>query len=463
MSVDHQYKLPCIAGVLTAVIIAGFLASTSSPPMSFATVECSAENRCVASHVCQKGKCIARKNWTVKARHREGIVFPNLDDTPPAPGSRCGNLSSSGNQMCRGYVEWAFKYGRKNGQASRWYATLLLQGFHDGITEATIDDFQRLWFCAGDARLAFGPGGQSRCLQPPCTCSFPPCFSCPRCRRDSDCKKAVCRNGRCEEGGELFDLPDPASEEVDEKLAWVPGEGWTPTKPKHAQVAPKKRDATAARNKRDAKEAPKSIGAKGTPKKNAVSSKSAAATHGTASKSAKAKGPPKGGRKTSAEIVVRSDFAANDMAKAEGIPNALAKAVDSPSALAKPPFQADGIPAASVEPFAEADEVAAVAVEPVAEGDGVSVEVAFSFTTLAGAAATATKSDAVKPVLKPDRFPVIAADWKPRGGNQESPTSKSSKTEKADEPCAETAMVEPTKHKEDPEAMLTATNTRKPP
>jgi len=120
------------------------------------------------------------------------------DDQDVSDGSACGNLSLAGNSNCRGYVEWAFAHGTKYKLAELWYVNFKRFGFRSSsYTElATLEDYQRMWFCSGDVRS----GKPVRCRSPPCTCSSPPCSACPVCRRHSECGFGLrCRYGRCQE------------------------------------------------------------------------------------------------------------------------------------------------------------------------------------------------------------------------------------------------------------------------
>jgi len=80
-------------------------------------------------------------------------------------------LSALQNDECRRDVEWAFSTGRHAGKELANEAYGHMRDFAGVAYEnATIEDFQRLFFC-GEAHM--------RCGTPPTTCTSPPCSLCP--------------------------------------------------------------------------------------------------------------------------------------------------------------------------------------------------------------------------------------------------------------------------------------------
>eukprot|EP00930_Biecheleria_cincta_P096998 TRINITY_DN88755_c0_g1_i1.p1 TRINITY_DN88755_c0_g1~~TRINITY_DN88755_c0_g1_i1.p1 ORF type:complete len:695 (+),score=100.33 TRINITY_DN88755_c0_g1_i1:129-2087(+) len=87
----------------------------------------------------------------------------------PPPGMACSKLNETWNQLCQDAVSWGAKDGKWDPNAKKWYSQMKdITGVEH--TQATQDDFQRLFYCAP-------PGGKG-CGLPPCQCSKPPCDSC---------------------------------------------------------------------------------------------------------------------------------------------------------------------------------------------------------------------------------------------------------------------------------------------
>lgn len=83
--------------------------------------------------------------------------------------SACGDLSAPVNSVCSDHVAWSAKGGKNDPNAATWYANMMSISGVD-YKQATVNDFQRLFFCA--------PPGGNACGLPPCTCSKPPCNTC---------------------------------------------------------------------------------------------------------------------------------------------------------------------------------------------------------------------------------------------------------------------------------------------
>ena len=88
-----------------------------------------------------------------------------------ALGPRCGPLDAVENAQCRETVEWAAGGGKWDTSAGSWYKNMpQIAGVKH--SEATVADFQRLYYCAP-------PGKEKFCGLPPCAgCSQPPCNDC---------------------------------------------------------------------------------------------------------------------------------------------------------------------------------------------------------------------------------------------------------------------------------------------
>lgn len=87
---------------------------------------------------------------------------------------KCGNLDASENSKCKNGVKWGHGNKKYNGHERWWtYANLALVS---RVTwdDATLDDFQRVYFC--DNRDG---SKKSKCGLPPCSCTSPPCDVCP--------------------------------------------------------------------------------------------------------------------------------------------------------------------------------------------------------------------------------------------------------------------------------------------
>ena len=74
---------------------------------------------------------------------------------------------------CRRRIEWAFKEGRKNKNASKWYKRMKeVSGVDAKDKDATLYDFQRFFKCTKKRLMP------CRDLFFPKTCSSPPCNQC---------------------------------------------------------------------------------------------------------------------------------------------------------------------------------------------------------------------------------------------------------------------------------------------
>ena len=84
----------------------------------------------------------------------------------------CRNYVPSSSPSCRAHIDWALTAGKEHALASRWYADMpMVAGVH--YTLATFWDFQRYFKCTNNQ-----PSCNSRDLEFPPTCSFPPCDDC---------------------------------------------------------------------------------------------------------------------------------------------------------------------------------------------------------------------------------------------------------------------------------------------
>ena len=84
-------------------------------------------------------------------------------------GDKCASLNDPANAVCAPVVRWASKGGQYDPHANEWFSDMKsISGvdFH----HATVDDWQKLYFCA--------PPGGKQCGTPPCKCSNPPCNIC---------------------------------------------------------------------------------------------------------------------------------------------------------------------------------------------------------------------------------------------------------------------------------------------
>jgi len=76
----------------------------------------------------------------------------------------CANIFDPESATCRQHVEWA------HGEGKFTHSYPKMQGIAGvSVATATLEDFQRLWFCSKK---------DVRCSLPPCGCSSPPCDSC---------------------------------------------------------------------------------------------------------------------------------------------------------------------------------------------------------------------------------------------------------------------------------------------
>lgn len=90
-------------------------------------------------------------------------------DVPESKESHCAALDHGRNAQCESHVTWAFQDGRFEGWAPIAYSGILeIAGVH--FQDASIEDFQRYFFCGGVPSMA--------CGLPPCSCSVPPCDVC---------------------------------------------------------------------------------------------------------------------------------------------------------------------------------------------------------------------------------------------------------------------------------------------
>lgn len=88
-----------------------------------------------------------------------------------APASKCGPLSAPENNECREPVTWSAGDGKNNPKAPEWYAQMrMITGVAYTNASATLDDWQRLYYCS--------PPGGKFCGTPPCNCTNPPCNTC---------------------------------------------------------------------------------------------------------------------------------------------------------------------------------------------------------------------------------------------------------------------------------------------
>ncbi|CAJ1352793.1 unnamed protein product [Effrenium voratum] len=88
-----------------------------------------------------------------------------------AQGVQCGALDLPENANCKEVVEWAAGGGKWDTSAGSWYRNMPSIAGVDH-EQATLQDFQRLYYCAP-------PGAKNFCGLPPCTgCSNPPCTDC---------------------------------------------------------------------------------------------------------------------------------------------------------------------------------------------------------------------------------------------------------------------------------------------
>jgi len=81
----------------------------------------------------------------------------------------CAGLEAPENAGCRSVVSWAAAGGRNDPNAARWFREMQAITGVDYV-RGTVEDFQRLYFCAP-------PGGHG-CGSAPCSCSQPPCGTC---------------------------------------------------------------------------------------------------------------------------------------------------------------------------------------------------------------------------------------------------------------------------------------------
>lgn len=100
----------------------------------------------------------------------EPVQPPSPGTVPPVIRNReCGGVEVPENANCRDKVVWVAKEGKWDPQAPSWFSDLrLVAGVN--LTDASQDDFQRLYFCS--------PPGGIACKLPPCGCSRPPCNTC---------------------------------------------------------------------------------------------------------------------------------------------------------------------------------------------------------------------------------------------------------------------------------------------
>jgi len=107
-------------------------------------------------------------NATVEPTESEGLALGTSRSSHPSP-PQCHWLVDRRNDICRGSVQWAAAWGKYDPNASSWFEEMqIIAGI--GFFEATLEDFQRMYFCS--------PPGGIACGSPPCSCSNPPCTTC---------------------------------------------------------------------------------------------------------------------------------------------------------------------------------------------------------------------------------------------------------------------------------------------
>eukprot|EP00931_Biecheleriopsis_adriatica_P075767 TRINITY_DN49557_c0_g1_i1.p1 TRINITY_DN49557_c0_g1~~TRINITY_DN49557_c0_g1_i1.p1 ORF type:complete len:588 (-),score=134.67 TRINITY_DN49557_c0_g1_i1:57-1652(-) len=96
--------------------------------------------------------------------------WDKLPESTPPP--QCQPLNSPVNNACAAAVEWVFQSGKHDPQAGSFYGASMGQSVKVDFMSASLNDWQKLFFCAP-------PNDQTkRCGAPPCQCTTPPCNVC---------------------------------------------------------------------------------------------------------------------------------------------------------------------------------------------------------------------------------------------------------------------------------------------
>jgi len=149
-----------------AVILAAASALDSSEASERAIEELAADDECSAA-----GGADDQAHCALSALQRRGAraaaVRAHAHGATKTP---CGDLDAAENDICRSTVTWAATGGGKwDPDAHTWFEQMKEISGVD-YKEATLEDFQRLYYCSP-------PGGKA-CGTPPCGCSKPPCGQC---------------------------------------------------------------------------------------------------------------------------------------------------------------------------------------------------------------------------------------------------------------------------------------------
>jgi len=105
---------------------------------------------------------------SLNALQRKGLRLASVARHEHAD-AECADLNDPANSECAEVVRWAGGGGKNDPHAGEWFRDLQ-QVAGVEITQASTDDFQRLYFCS--------PPGGKQCRKPPCQCSKPPCGKC---------------------------------------------------------------------------------------------------------------------------------------------------------------------------------------------------------------------------------------------------------------------------------------------